>query len=248
MKQNSTHNSSRAAHYLRGMALSVCLAALSLHAETTPAPAASEPSLPRFAIGAEAGTVGFGPFAIVTATKHFTFDVGYTWLNYDYDFDDNKGVYNANLKLSNGQVIANWHPMAGSFHLSAGVFLSNNKVSLTAQAKPGAIYDIGDGTYNRYEITSVDGTVKLTNGATPYLGLGWSKTPAKRGFGFYCKLGVLFMDSPKTQLTAHYAPGISASRRAQAEADLRKDEQEANDNLDSFKYYPVIEMGLMYRF
>jgi hypothetical protein len=226
------------------MALSVCLVTLGLRAETTPMPVTSEPAIPRFAIGAEAGTAGFGPFAVITANKRFTFDVGYTWLSYGYDFSDNEGDYNGDLKFSNVQVIANWHPMAGSFHLSAGVFLSDNKVTLTAKAKPGVGYGIGDHNYSGNQITSVDGTVELTKGAAPYLGVGWSKNPANSGFGFYCKLGVLFMDSPSTKLVA-YGP---AAGSAQVQADLRKDEASANDDLNSLRYYPVIEMGVMYRF
>jgi len=231
-----------------GMALFALLSSFVLHAESIPTPTTPEPSIPRFAIGAEVGTAGFGPVMVLTATKQVSFDLGYTLLSYNYDFSDNKGDYKGKLKLSNLQAIANWHPFASSFHVSAGAFFSNNKVALSAKAKNGAFYGIGDNDYASSQITSVDGTVELIKGAAPYLGLGWSKTPSKTGFGFYCKLGVVFMNSPNTKLAAHYAPGAPASVISQAEADLRKDEKKANDDLNFVRYYPVVEIGLMYRF
>lgn len=239
-----TIQTSRAARFL-GMALSAGLLSLALRAETAPAPApAAEPTISRFAIAAEAGTTGFGPAVVVTASKHFTLHVGYTWLDYDYDFSDEDGDYKAKLKLSNLQAIANWHPFAGTFHLSAGVFMSDNKVDATALPKAGSVYEIGDATYTAAQVGTVSGTAMLHDGTAPFLGLGWSKAPGKSGFGFFFDLGVIISDSPQTKLTA--TGPISSNPTFQAE--LRKEEQSINDELDNFKYYPVIKMGLIYRF
>ena len=232
--------SSRASLFL-GLALSASLVTIGLNAQTTPT---TTESIPSFAIGAEAGTVGFGPVVVLTASKHFTANIGYTWLNYDYDFSDKNGDYKAKLKFSNVQAIANWHPFAGSFHVSAGVFLTDNKVDSTALPKANATYQIGDVTYTGAQVGTVSGTTELSKGAAPFVGLGWSKAPGKSGFGFFVDMGVILSNTPQTKLTA---TGPVASDPT-FKANLSKEEQNINDELDSLKYYPIIQIGLMYRF
>ncbi len=237
---------SRATHFL-GLALSACLVTVSLNAQTDPTtpttPTATE-SIPRFAIGAEVGTIGFGPVVVFTASKNFTANLGYSWLNYDYDFSDDDGDYQAKLKFSNIQAIANWHPFAGSFHLSAGVFLTDNKVDATALPKAGSLYEIGDTTYTAAQVGTVSGTTELSNGAAPFVGLGWSKAPGKSGFGFFFDVGLIFAKAPQTKLTATGPIGSNAT----FQAELRKEEQSVNDELDPLKHYPIVKFGVLYRF
>jgi len=228
-----------AARRLAGLALAALLATAALRAQ--PTATTSEP-MPRFAAGVEAGTAGFGPVVVFTASRYVTASVGYTFLSYDYDFSDADTDFNGTLKLSNLQAILNWHPKAGAFHLSAGVVVTNNKIDITA--KPTNTYEIGDTTYTLAQIGTLDGTVKIGKGAKPYVGLGWSKTPVNSGFGFFCDLGVIFMESPKVTMRS---TGPIASD-AGFQRDLRQEEQNVNDDLDEFKYYPVIQIGALYRF
>ncbi|MFT3868586.1 MAG: hypothetical protein QM715_08810 [Nibricoccus sp.] len=228
-----------AARRFAGLALIAMLTASALQAE--PSTTTSQ-ATPRLAVGLEAGSAGVGPVVVFTTSKSITANVGYTFLSYDYDFRNADTDFDGTLKLSNLQAILNWHPKAGAFHLSAGVVVTNNKMDITA--KPTNSYKIGDTTYTLAQIGTLDGTVKIGKGAKPYLGLGWSKTPAKSGFGFFCDIGVIFMESPKVSMRS---TGPIASD-ANFQRDLRKEEQDVNDKLDKFKYYPVIQIGGLYRF
>jgi hypothetical protein len=233
---------------LLGLALSALLTTASLRAETSsasaPVPTKTEASIPRFAIGGEIGTVGWGPVVVLTASKHFTANLGYTWFNYDYDYSDTDGDYKAKAKLSNIQAIANWHPFAGTFHLSAGAFLTDNKVDMTAVPSGNKTYEIGDGTYTAAQVGTLAGTAVISDGVAPFLGLGWAKSPGKSGFGFYFDVGILFIDAPTATF---YATGPIAND-PNFKANLRKEEQSINDDLSSFEFYPVIKMGFVYRF
>jgi hypothetical protein len=233
----------RAARFL-GMALSVCLVAIGLHAESAPAPT-TESKASRFAIGAEAGTAGYGPVLVVTASKHFTLNVGYTWLNYDYDYTDTNGDYKAKLKLSNFQAMANWHPFAGTFHLSAGAFATENKMDMTGVPKAGNTYDIGGTIYTAAQVGTLTGAAEISSGVAPFLGLGWTKVPTKSGFGFFFEVGVLFINAPTVKLAT---TGGTLANDPTFKSNLHKEEQTINDDLSSFKYYPVAQLGLIYRF
>lgn len=232
---------------LLGLALSAVLVTAGLRAETTPpanAASASESKIARFAIGAEVGTAGYGPVIVLTASKHFTFDLGYTWFSYNYDYSDSDAEYKAKLKLSNLQAIANWHPFAGTFHLSAGGFLTDNKLDIVAKPKAGSTYDIGNTSYTAAQVGTLSGSAEISKGVAPFVGLGWSKAPTKSGFGFFFELGVLFIDDPSAELSATGPIANDATFKA----NLQKEVKDINDDLSGLKYYPIAQLGLMYRF
>ena len=238
------------ATHIIGLALSICLLGSTLRAETqapdtkaVEAPKTEKTATP-VAIGAALGTAGYGPFVILTASKNITATLGYTFFNFDYDTTSSDADYTGKLKLSNVQAILNWHPLAGAFHLSAGAFLSNNKISATGKPKGDTTYDIGDVTYTAAQVGTLSGSVELAKGAVPYLGLGWSKKALKSGFGCFFDIGVLFTSSAKASLSA--TGPISSD--ATFKTNLRKEETKLNKDLEPLRYYPIIQFGLMYRF
>jgi hypothetical protein len=237
-------STSRAAHLL-GLALSLCLLSLSSRAETQPVEVQkTETKASPIAIGAEAGTAGFGPDVIITVSKNFTVTGGYTWLNFNYDTSSSDADYTGKLKLSNVQAMVNWHPFAGTFHISAGAFLSDNKVTVTGKPKGNATYEIGGTTYTAAQIGTLSGNAELVKGAAPYVGFGWAKTPVKGGFGVFADIGVLFTSSAKASLSA---TGPIAGD-ATFQSNLRTEEKKVNDDLKPLRYYPIIKIGVLYRF
>jgi hypothetical protein len=198
----------------------------------------------KFAIGAEAGTTGFGPVAVVTANKYLTASVGYTWFDYDYTYNGSDNDYKAKIKFSNIQALLNYHPFAGTFHISAGAFFSKNTVDVTAKLSKSKTYTIGGTEYTYTQVGDLYGDADIIDGAVPFVGIGWSKVPEREGWGFLFDIGVLFIDSPSVHLTAN---GEIASNE-EFKSDLKKEEDDINDDLDSFKIYPVIQLGVIYRF
>ena len=219
--------------------MSATLLTSTLRAETTKSKASP------IAIGAEIGTAGYGPIAIVTATKHLTASIGYTWFDFDYDTSSGDSDYTGKLKLKNIQGIVNWHPFAGTFHLSAGAFITNNKVDVIGKLKPGNTYDIGGASYTSAQVGTLTGNVELTKGTVPYIGLGWAKKPTKSGFGIFANAGVLFTSAPEAKLNSI---GGTLSSDPTLQANLRKEEKDVNKDLKPLRYYPVAQFGLMYRF
>jgi hypothetical protein len=232
-----------------GLVLSVCLLGSLLRAETPPEtpPVETKPAestAAPVAIGAEVGTAGFGPVVIVTASKNFTATLGYTWLSYTRNTSSSDADYDGKLKFSNVQAILNWHPFAGGFHVSAGAFLSDNKVTVAGKPKGDTTYDIGNTTYTAAQVGTLSGNVKLAKGAVPYVGLGWAKKPLNGGFGAFFDVGVLISSTPKASLSA---TGPIASDPT-FQANLQTEEQSVNSDLKSLRYYPVLQFGVLYRF
>ena len=217
--------------------------AASAHAQEIPPPTtATEPS--RFALVAEGGTAGFGPSLIYTVNPKFTVTVGYTWLDHNYDVESDDNEYDGKLKLSNFKALANWHPWGGTFHFSGGVFATDNKVDVTLRPTERQTYEINGNEYSSTLINSLGGSASFEDDVAPYIGIGWAKNPANTGLAFYATIGVFFAGDASANLSA--TGPITAN--PQFQADLRAEERDINDDLEDLGAYPVIQLGIMYRF
>jgi hypothetical protein len=217
-------------------------AALVSAQEIPPPTSASDAS--RFALVAEIGTAGIGPSLIYTVNPKFTVTVGYTWLDYDYDVESDDADYDGKLKLSNFKALANWHPWGGTFHFSGGVFATDNEVSVNARPEPGNTYSINGTDYSTSLIQSVTGAASFEDDIAPYIGIGWAKSPTASGLAFYATLGVFFAGDASASLNA---TGPAAAN-PQFQADLRAEERDINEDLEDLGAYPVLQLGIQYRF
>jgi hypothetical protein len=79
----------------------------------------------------------------------------------------------------------------------------------------------------------------------PYVGIGWDTTFGKDNcFGLVFELGVLYQGSPDVNLVS--SGPIASDPTFQAE--LAKETAALQDDLDEYKFYPVVAVGLSYRF
>jgi hypothetical protein len=63
-------------------------------------------------------------------------------------------------------------------------------------------------------------------------------------WGFYCDFGVAFTESPDVSLAAN---GTLAANPA-FQANLAQERQKIEDDLEPFEFYPVLSLGIFYRF
>ena len=200
---------------------------------------------PRFALGGEVGTTGIGPVGIFTLSPKFTISAGYTWFDdYDEDVDTDTGNYTGTLNLSNAAVVLNWHPAAGSFHVSGGAVAQDNNIDLVGRPHANTTYTIGNNTYTGAQVGSLQGNVEYGNSIAPYLGVGWSKAPTVRGLGFSFDLGAMITGTANAVLRA---TGPIASNST-FQTDLQREQQKVNDKLDKYGVFPVVKFALFWRF
>ncbi|MBN1974769.1 MAG: hypothetical protein JW787_14105 [Sedimentisphaerales bacterium] len=192
----------------------------------------------RFAVAGKAGTLGLGGEFTVGLATDINARVGYNMLDYDFDEEEIDDVeYDLGVELSSISALLDWHVFDNSFHLTGGFISMDNEIDL--DASPTENVEIGDTTYTPSDIGTITGSAEI-DGMSPYIGIGWGNPiQSNRRWGFTLDLGVAFTDSPDVSLSS---TGIVSP------ADLEKERQEIEDELDSFKIYPVITLGLFYRF
>ncbi len=148
----------------------------------------------------------------------FTGDIG--------DFGPNSNL-NVKLDLSSAQIVADWYPMGDGFRVSGGAVFNNNKISISGVGKVDGV------------TTTVDAEVKMSDGVSPYLGVGYSNKPKyAKGFGVTFDLGVMFQN-PKATIAPQTT--LSATNVANGTAELQ-------NAMNKLKNMPVFAVGISYSF
>lgn len=199
-----------------------------------------------FGVYGTAGTVGFGGGIAVSFNQYVGARLGYT--SYDYSADDIEESdlrLDGTLELGGVQALLDWHPFGGGFRLSGGAI---ENASLTARAVPiGGTYTLNDVTYSASDIGEARGSAKFDS-ISPYLGIGFGHPLSVSGrFAFTADFGVVFAGSPKVDLSVTCATA-SATVCSQLEGDVRAEEAELQNDADDLKYWPVLSIGVSYKF
>ncbi len=195
----------------------------------------------------KAGTLGFGADVTFGISPKVNARVGFNTFSYTFDPSSDKedegdggAEITPKLKLQTFGALLDWHPWAGGFRLSTGLYLNRNKLDLTADTS-GTV-EIND---REYTLSDLSGTVDF-NSVAPYLGIGYGNAAGANGhWHFSCDVGVMFQGSPQVDLRATVS---DPALQAQLDADLAEEETSFESDTEVFTVYPVISLGLSYRF
>jgi len=134
---------------------------------------------------------------------------------------------------------ADWHPTAGSFRMTVGVLFNSNEAEITVT--PNAITVDG----RRYTLSEADGDVTFAS-TCPYVGIGMGNPFKGEGnWSFTMDLGVMFHGTPEVDLRA---TASVPSTQGIVDAEVAKQEQDVQDQVDAISVWPVVSVGAAYKF
>ena len=197
-----------------------------------------------------ASTLGIGGELALPISKKLNFRAGLYGLNVNRDEVADNINYALKAKLFSAGAMFDYYPMAGIFHLSAGAFYTGNKV--VGDAVSGQNLEIGTRTYTPAEVGTLHGKVNVNNVA-PYAGFGWGKTTGgKKRFKFLFDVGVMYHGTPKATLTPEIPTdsplNLDPVQRAEFDANLDQEVASFQNDVASYKFYPVLSLGLGIKF
>lgn len=205
------------------------------------------------AVGPKISSLGLGLELSTRLTDRLNARLGVNAFDYSDSTTEDGIDYDADLELRSLAALVDWHPTGGGLRVSAGLLLNGNELTLEASGQD--TYDIGDETYEGN--LALDASTDLDNLA-PYLGIGWGSAPAaeKGGWSFSIDVGVAYQGSPGIDLDAS---GTTVTRLSDGtridvgsdptfQADLQREEDNLEDEIDDFELYPVLSVGVVYRF
>jgi hypothetical protein len=190
-----------------------------------------------FAVGIKAGTTGIGIEGIYTINEYFALRGHYS--KYSDSFEESSDDIDFNLDADIGMagLLVDVHPFGGFFRLSLGLMSNGNEFS--GLAIPTDTFEIGDGEYTPEEIGELSASLTFKS-TVPYVGFGWGKT-TKEGLGLNFEIGAMLQDTPQISLTTTSSvPGL--------QEDLIAEEEEFKESVKDFKFWPVVALGITYRF
>ena len=192
-----------------------------------------------FRIAPRISSLGAGLEIAKGFTPNFGVRAGFNYFSYAYDATESDVSYDLELELKSFAMFADWHPFKGAFRLSGGLIINGN--GLTGNSKPTAPVEIGGTDYN---LDSINLDISY-NTIAPYFGLGWDTTFGDRdNWGFAFDLGLIYSGSAEAALSVSGPDQVAAI----GAGDVKKEQDELQNDLDSLKWWPVVSAGLVYQF
>ena len=219
----------------------------------------------QFGISPVAGTLGLGLELDYAMNDYFSIRLQGNQFNYDDDFEEDDINYKGEIKLSTYGLLVDYHPFSGAFRLTGGIYSNGNQMSGLANDSGRVEYEIGDAIYTSVpsDPLTLNADVELGNSSAGYLGLGWGHSPKNTGgLLLSFELGVIFSGEPTIAYQASGSAQVNVNGNLQqfsladtanplvAEFYTELDKEAANlqDDLSEFKFYPVLKLGIGYRF
>lgn len=141
--------------------------------------------------------------------------------------------------------LIDYHPWQGNFRITSGA--TNNRMIFKHVNTGKNGFKINGEKFTEADIESISYKVQLTDGLSPYFGLGWaSGFDKKKGWSFNGDLGYFFTAHYKVSLTVNCTKYSSTASCKSAKKNARKKEKSLQENaLVSVGFFGL---GLSYKF
>ncbi|MEE9348155.1 MAG: hypothetical protein V3U82_08165 [Robiginitomaculum sp.] len=196
-----------------------------------------------FGLGLSVGTSGVSAEVKTNMSDKLVLRGAYNYFDLDVDEVYDGIAYTGKFDMSTFGGFADFHPMGNGFLLSGGAYLGDK--GLTLNSAPTGNVTIGDINYTPAQVGTLKSTVELASLA-PYAGLGFDNFGMTDGaFSVNLRLGVMMTGTPEVDLQS--AGGL-LSGNPLLEAEIAREEANIADEIDKYKFFPVISIGTAYAF
>jgi hypothetical protein len=193
----------------------------------------------------QGGTQGLGVGAALSLGSYFGLHADFNAFTLHHDFTLDNNRYKGDARLRQGGLYLDAFPFKGhGWRITAGVRLNDDTLDALSTPDNGTYYFNGK---NRPAVPGADATASAKYPtAMPYFGLGFGHRPQSKGFGFVADIGVAY-GVPKTTYTL--SPLLQQLAGPKGSASIQASgEQELKDKAWRYRWYPVAQVGVSYRF
>jgi hypothetical protein len=190
------------------------------------------------------GELGYRPFEMFGAridTGNFSFSDS---------FRAGRTEYNATANLQSYGALADLYPFGESFRVTAGLRLNENDIRGNSTNQNLRFDNLN---VPSAEIGNIGAKITFDK-LSPYVGFGWGGTLAP-GLNLTTDFGVMFHGNPKSSVNANLTPTGQAAlgyggaaAQALLNSEVASDGAELQHYVNGYDFYPVIEIGLSYKF
>lgn len=192
-----------------------------------------------YGIGVKAGTQGFGADIMRSFGSQFNLRFGAAYFSISPDGGGSEDDYNytADVQLFSVVLLGDYFPFDNIIRISAGAILNLNAGDI--DLKPTKSYTVGGDTYDPESLGVLSASIDF-NRLAPYIGLGLGNPmKGENPLQFTFDVGTMYQGGAAVDLSA---TGLLEPSAAPDQ------EQQLEDNLSWFKWYPVVSLGIVYKF
>jgi hypothetical protein len=208
-----------------------------------------------YAVGFRAGTLGMGVELATPLAGRINLRSGFNFFAFTDPFSIDGVNYNARLRLQSSQTTLDW--FIGGFHISPGFLYFKSSMSAPTSVGPGQTFVLGTQTFLNSVDDPVNGTSSVIYPRTfsPLLLIGFGNLLPRRGghLSLPVEAGVAYTGPPQISValngTACTTEGcVNFAQNADAQKFLKQEIQILNEDLKHYPVYPIVSLGLAYRF
>ncbi|MDH3456226.1 MAG: hypothetical protein OER90_05240 [Gemmatimonadota bacterium] len=192
-----------------------------------------------FGVAAHVGTLGIGADVGVAVHPRVTARVGGNFFPVNPSITVSDIKYTADFPSPQFTGMVDVF-LVGGLRLSGGLRISGDDAGATGEIT-GSV-DIGNATYTAAEVGTLTAVIE-TNTAAPYIGIGFGNV-ARPGPRFFLDAGVAFQGRPAVTFSSD---GTLASDPL-FQAELVREAEAAEDDIELFRFYPVLSLGVAFGF
>jgi hypothetical protein len=210
-------------------------------------------------VGFKLGLAGIG-FDVATplVPQRLNLRGGATFFSYSLsETTSDNLVESGTLKLQNSGIMLDWFPFHGSFRLSGGATVYNNKgITASLTEASGSSFTLGNDKYYADGPLVGSGVFKLGGNAGGRVSFGWGNLVPKPGhrFSFDTELGIEFVSKPTvalafTGLVCPSAQGANcespenAATNATVISDVAAEQSKLQSDVNFLSFYPIVSVG-----
>jgi hypothetical protein len=188
-----------------------------------------------YAATLKVSTLGFGLEGITNISENINVRVGGHFFKFNLNGGETSDnyTYTADTRLLSFSALLDYYPASSIFKITGGILVNLNKLDFIFT--PNNVL-VNGRVYTSDELGNALTTTDFTKVA-PYLGVGLFNPLASDRFGFTMDIGGIYQSAPTVTMTATKLMEPTASQ-----ADI------IQENLKWFKFYPVVTLGLTYKF
>lgn len=210
------------------------------------------PGEAQVALGAKASTLGGGVELTLGISPQLNARLGANAFSYSDRREVSEIEYDADANLRTGTALLDWHPGGRGFRITGGFLYNDTQVEGRSIAPPSGTYDIGGVPVPVSLVGTLDATAEF-DPIVPYAGIGWGNAVApNKKVGFFVDLGVAFWGEADVTLIpripANSPINTTPGAREVLDVLLRREEQDLEADASEYDLYPVVAIGLTYRF
>ncbi|WP_244816549.1 hypothetical protein [Caballeronia sp. Lep1P3] len=193
----------------------------------------------------QAGTQGIGIGAAYSLGPRFGVHADFNGIDFHHDIFLGGNRYKDDARLRQGGVYLDYFPLEHrGWRITAGVRFNDDSIEAVSSPDNGT-YSFDGKRYPAPPGATATATAKYPL-AMPYFGIGFGHKPQGKGFGFIADIGVAYGE-PRTSYTL--SPSLSEMvGPAQSATLVSTGEREVRDKAWRFRWYPVGQIGISYRF